>query len=365
MGLLNMNTILTYKYRIKDKHKINILSRMSFSVNQVWNFCVATQKKTQLLYKQGSNLSWLSQYDLQKLTKSTSHDLGIHAQSIQNICKQFVQSRNQHNKCPKFRISFGSKKSLGWIPFQEQSRQLQNNYVSYLGNIFKLFGIKRRPIPDKVTGGSFAEDSQGKWYVCLYVDVPNLPTGTGEVGIDLGLNTLATLSTGEKIENPKTYYKYQEKLAVAQRANNKKRVKAIHAKIKNIRKDFLHKAAHKIATENKTIIVGNVNSTQLVKTQLAKAILDTGWYMFRNMLEYKARRHQAYFKIVNESFTTQTCSRCGIIPKESPKGIAGLGIREWVCSNCGILHDRDTNSALNILNLGQGVVPLAEESWVS
>jgi IS605 OrfB family transposase len=353
--------ILTYKYRIKDKNKINILSRMSFSVNQVWNFCVATQKKTQLLYKQGSNTHWLSFFDLGSLTKGTSKELGIHAQTSKCICKQFVQSRNQHKKCPKFRVSFGSKKSLGWIPFQEQSRQVGTDSISYLGNIFKLFGIKRRPIPNKVTGGSFVEDSQGKWYVCLYVDVPNLPTGTGEVGIDLGLKTLATLSTGEKIENPKTYYKYEEKLAVAQRAHNKKRVKAIHAKIKNIRKDFLHKASHKIAAENKTIIVGNVNSTKLAKTHLAKSVMNSSWYKFRTMLEYKASRHQAYFKIVNEKFTTQTCSTCGTLPESRPKGIAGLGIREWVCSNCNTIHDRDTNSSLNILKLGQSVLPLAEE----
>jgi transposase len=85
--------------------------------------------------------------------------------------------------------------------------------------------------------------------------------------------------------------------------------------------------------------------------------------MFRRMLRYKASRHGANFLEVNEAFTTQTCSCCGDCASDGrPKGIAGLGIREWRCSSCGVSHDRDVNSARNILALGRSVAPPVEGS---
>ena len=115
--------------------------------------------------------------------------------------------------------------------------------------------------------------------------------------------------------------------------------------------------------ENKLIVVGNVNSPKLAKTRFAKSVLDAGWGMFRNMLRYKASRHGAEYRVVNEAFTTQTCSHCGDCSTAGrPKGIAGLEIRDWKCSNCGTHHDRDRNAAQNILNLGRGVAPRADEN---
>jgi putative transposase len=153
------------------------------------------------------------------------------------------------------------------------------------------------------------------------------------------------------IENITSYRTWEQKLAVAQRARSKKRVRAIHKKIRNCRRDHHHKATARIARENSFIAVGDVNSAKLARTRMAKSVLDAGWSEFRNMLDYKARRHRAHFEIVNESFTTQTCSCCGGIPDSSPKGMGALGMREWICSECGARHDRDVNSAKNILVL--------------
>jgi putative transposase len=192
--------------------------------------------------------------------------------------------------------------------------------------------------------------------------VGDLPTGTGEVGIDLGLKSFATMSNGDKVECPKIYRKWEKKLKTVQRFNNKQKVRSIHNKIKNQRKDFLHKASCKIANNNKLIVVGNVNSSKLVKTRFSKSVLDAGWYAFKEMLRYKASRHGACFKVVNESFTSQTCSTCGSLPESRPRGIAGLGIRSWVCSDCGKTHDRDVNAAKNILRIGRSAPPPVEES---
>ena len=85
---------------------------------------------------------------------------------------------------------------------------------------------------------------------------------------------------------------------------------------------------------------------------MAKSVLDASWSTFRGMLEYKARRHQAIFIEANERYTTQTCSCCGCISDSSPKGRAGLRIRQWNCPECGSSHDRDVNAARNILRVG-------------
>ena len=361
--------MLTYKYRLKGKRCTRQLRRGAWAVNQVWNFCTQTQRTVQHAYRDGLSPQWPSFYALKKLASGTSKDLGLHAQTIQNVCEQFTESRKRHKKCPRFRRSGGAKRSLGWIPFQQQSRQITAGSVTYLGNTYRFFGAKKRPLPEAAKGGCFVEDARGRWWVCFHVEVADdLPQAPDvAVGIDLGLHTLATLSTGEKIEAPQHYRKWEDKLAIAQRAGNKDRTKAINAKIKNQRLDHAHKWTAKAAKSFRSIFVGNVSSSQLAKTKMAKSVYDAGWSTSRNFLRYKASRHGGMFREVEEAktLTTQTCSTTGLIPPERPRGIAGLGIREWDCSACGEIHDRDVNAARNILRLGLSAQPLAEESRVA
>jgi putative transposase len=152
------------------------------------------------------------------------------------------------------------------------------------------------------------------------VEVDAKPSaGTAALGIDLGLKECATTSTGEKLEG--RWCRANEKaLVAAQRAGKKQRARAIHAKIRNQRKD-----------------------------QMAKSTLDAGWASSKTMLEYKATQAGIVFKEINESYSTQTCSRCASI--EGPKGLSGLGIRQWTCS-CAAVHDRDVNAARNIAARG-------------
>lgn len=361
--------VLTYKYRLKGKRAVRQLRRMSFQVNQVWNFCVQTQRAVQRARKLGLSPRWPSQYDMQKLTGGTSRDLGLHAQTIQGVCEQFTKSRDQYRRCPRFRRSGGPRRSLGWVPFQRQSRQITAGSVTYLGNTYRFFGARRRPLPETARGGCFVEDAQGHWWVCFHVEVTeDLPRAADvPVGIDLGLQTIVTLSTGTKYAAPRSYRKWEEKLGIAQRARNQARVRAIHAKIKNVRRDYVHKWTTEVARTFRMIFVGDVSSSQLAKTRMAKSVLDAGWSTVRNFLRYKASRHGGTYRDVDEcsTFTTQTCSTTGLLPSERPRGIAGLGIREWGCSACGEIHDRDVNAARNILRLGLSAQPPVVESRVA
>jgi len=349
----------TLKLRIKDKHD-KVLIQLASEANFVWNYC------NDLSYKHLQRTGkFFSAFDIAAYTKGASKSgLNLHSQTIQAITEELVIRRKQFKKAKlNWRVSNpkSPKKSLGWIPFKASGIQYQNGQVKYAGHFFSLwdsYGLSKH----KVKTGSFVQDSRGRWYVCLVVDTLAEPAKTMSstaaqdktpVGIDLGLKDFATLSNGQKIEAQRTYRKYQKKLGVAQRANHKQRVKSIHAKIKNIRSDFLHKLSRQLVNDHAAIFVGNVNAKGLAKTKLAKSVLDAGWTMFRTMLKYKSQQAGVWFDEVNEAYTSQTCSCCGS-RHSSPKGRAGLRIREWTCQGCGTTHDRDVNAAKNILALGHG-----------
>ncbi|MDD2728884.1 transposase [Malikia sp.] len=346
-----MNTATkTLQLRIKDKHA-RVLSSMAREVNQVFNFCNETSARAIR-----ERCHWLSGYDLQKLTAGFSQCDGITIGSgtVQVVCAEYATRRKQFKRSRlNWRVSNpqSSKYSLGWIPFKGGHARYKAGQVHFAGQKFGLwdsYGLSDY----ELRAGSFSEDSRGRWYFNVAVQVPAKPSaGTAAVGIDLGLKEAAVCSDGQRIEG-RWYRAHEQKLVTAQRARKKRRVKALHARIRNQRKDALHQLSTALVRQNAAIFVGDVASAQLVKTRMAKSTLDAGWAMFKTMLEYKSHQAGIVFEVVNEAYSTQTCSCCGAIPASSPKGRAGLRIREWACSACATVHDRDVNAARNILAAG-------------
>jgi len=340
--------ILFYRYRVKSL--TGWLNQKSRKVDFVWNYCNDRQKDALRFDRK-----WLSGFDLNRLTTGSSKELGLHAGAINAVCEQYAKSRIKQRR-PYLR--YRGKKSLGWLPIKGRDLYRVGDDFRFDGNIFRVF--KSRPLPEgKIKDGTcFSRDSLGNWYLNIAIEVEeNLARSIGSgVGIDLGLKDFATLSTGEKIDNPRHYRALEDFLAKAQRASKKRQTKKIHAKIAARRSDFIHKLTHRIVHEFDYIAVGNINAAGLAKTSMAKSVNDASWTTFRNQLAYKAIRHGAMFEEVDERFTTQTCSCCGSLPPERPKGIAGLGIREWQCSDCGTVHDRDVNAAVNILRRGRATL---------
>jgi IS605 OrfB family transposase len=217
----------------------------------------------------------------------------------------------------------------------------------------------------ELRAGNFSEDSRGRWY--LNVCVPRaqrvrneknkpsvnsiLDRSVPSLGIDLGLTRFAAFSDGKPpIDAERFYRDLEPALARAQRAGHRNRAKAIHAKIANRRKDFLHKLSTRLVKANGAVFVGNVNASALAKTRQAKSVLDAGWSAFRTMLLYKCADAGVWFEEVDEAFSTQTCSVCK--SRAGPKGRKDLGIRGWQCTVCGAIHDRNVNAAHNILAAG-------------
>ena len=345
-----MKQTKTLKVRVKDKHAAE-LNRMARSVNFVWNYL--NELSSRAIREKGL---FLSAYDMHPYTKGAGKDLGLHSQTLQCIAAEYVARRKQFKK-PRlnWRKSGGVRRSLGWIPVNTGAAKWKNGQVFHNGTYFKVwdsYGLSTY----KFRAGSFNEDSRGRWYFNVAVEVDVQPTlGQGTVGIDLGLKDVATCSDGGRLENSRFYRRMEDQLATAQRARNKRRVKAIHAKIKNRRQDAQHKFSRKLVNQYGEIVVGDVSSTRLAKTRMAKSVYDAGWSQLKTMLEYKCAHAGIVFKVVRETNTTRACSSCGSL--SGPQGVNGLRVRGWECVECGVLHDRDVNAARNILSLGAGRCP--------
>ncbi|MES2261789.1 MAG: transposase [Pseudomonadota bacterium] len=339
---------LVYRYRVKSL--TGLLNHQARAVNFVWNYCNDRQKDALRFGRR-----WHTGFDLIKLTTGCSKELGLHSGTVDDVCQQYAKSRSQSHR-PYLR--YRGRKSLGWVPLKGRELKRESNAFRFAGNTFRVF--YSRPLPEgKITDGTnFSRDRRGNWFLNITLEVAEAPARmpVQGVGIDLGLDTFATFSSGRKIKAQRIYRKAEAALAKAQRAHKTRRVKAIHAQIANRRRDFLHKRTTRIVRAFDYIVVGNVHAAALAKTSMAKSVLDAGWSSFRTQLAYKAVKHGAWFEEVNESFTTQICSNCGTLPDSRPRGIADLGVREWQCSSCGAVHDRDVNAALNILRRGRATL---------
>lgn len=336
----------TLKVRVKDKH-VNQLGAMARSVNFVWNYINDLSQRS--IRERGV---FLSAFDIHPYTVGANKDLGLHSHTLQCVAKEYVTRRKQFKKYRlSWRKSGGSRRSLGWIPINTNASKWKNGQVFHNGEYYGVwdsYGLSNY----KFRSASFNEDAQGRWYFNVVVEFEaSQGVGKSAVGIDLGCKEAATDSNGDGVVG-REYRALEQKLGIAQRANNRKRAKAIHAKIRNRRQDSLHKYSRSLVDENAAIFVGNVNSLGLAKTKMAKSVLDAGWGMLKTMLEYKCDHAGIVFEEVNEAYTTQACSCCGVISANSPKGRAGLRIREWTCVECGSTHDRDVNAAKNILAVG-------------
>mgnify|MGYP000152858967 CR=1 FL=1 len=354
----------TLKLRIKDKHT-NQLNILAGSVNFVWNY--VNELSFKHLKRTGK---FFTAYDLAAYTKGAGEYLNLHSQTLQAISEVHAKSRKQFKKAKlnwRTNNPKAKRRNLGWIPFKKTAIKYlatRQSGKKSLKSIIQLSLAKgKKLIIDmwdsynlalyNINTCELVQDARGHWYACITVkEFPKIKCGDGQVGIDLGCKDAAVSSDGDQLQTKLTH-QYAEKLAIAQRAKNKKRVKAIHAKIKNTRKDLTHKFTNKLVKANSLIVVGKIKSTSFTKGKLAKSVYDAGWFEIKRQLDYKCKHAGCHYIEVNEAYSTQTCSCCGS-RQDSPKGRAGLGIRVWFCRSCKTTHQRDVNGAKNILAVGLG-----------
>jgi IS605 OrfB family transposase len=342
------------RLRLKDKHA-KALRALATEVNLVWNYVNDLSYK--VLRREGR---FLSVVDLHKFTVgATKEGLNLHSQTVQAINEEFVTRRKQFKKAKlRWRVSNPERAnySLGWIPFKKPAIAYRNGQVFLAGmplSLWDSYGLA-----DYTLGaGSISEDARGRWYLNVTVQVQRKTkvaacsqVAQSALGIDLGLKELIATSDCTKVPADRFYRDLEPRLASAQRAGKKGLTRALHAKIRNRRHDALHKLSTGLVKTRQAIFVGDVSSSGLTQTTMAKSVLDAGWAAFKTMLQYKSDDAGVWFQVVDERYTTQDCSCCGT--RAGPKGRQGLSVRSWTCSNCGSVLDRDVNAAINIRNRG-------------
>jgi len=227
------------------------------------------------------------------------------------------------------------------------------------------------PKAAKLTSVTVTKDAAGRYFVSMLCDdtVSAKQSVAGKIGIDLGLTHFAILSTGEKIAAPNTYRKNEAKLAKLQQrmakkqrgsANRRKanlKIARLHAKTADTRRDFLHKLSTRLVNENQVIAIETLAVKNMQKNHfLAKSISDAGWGEFIRQLEYKSLWSGRTLIGIDRFFpSSKRCSNCGYTATKIP-----LKVREWVCPECGAMHDRDINAARNILAAGLAASALGD-----
>lgn len=344
-------TTLTLRLKIK-RDSIAWLIAAAREVNFVWNWCNATSIDASDRHRR-SNPKFLSGFELCALSAGAAQYFDhIDANVIQRICAQYVVKRRAAKRLRlRWRASYGSKRSLGWIPFKAANVRRTKSGIRICGKSIRLF-CATRLADTRLHDGCFAEDSCGDWWLCVPVTVTQEHSTAliDAIGIDFGLKDIAVTSAGDRLEAGRWTQRYAARLADAQRRGHKRQAKRIHRKIKRCRGDALHKFSRSIVDRYQTIIVGDVSSFKLVKTRMSKSVLDSGWGMLRTQLQYKGEHAGRDVQVVSERNTTRDCSSCGCA--SGPSGLRQLVVRQWVCSECGAEHDRDVNAAKNILAVG-------------
>ncbi|MFH8737105.1 RNA-guided endonuclease InsQ/TnpB family protein [Streptomyces sp. NPDC017964] len=344
------------------------LSRTFGCVRKVYNMVLAARteawaRQERVNYNQTSAMltAWKKTEDLAFLGEVSSVPL---QQALRHLQVAFTHFFGKRAKYPRFKSRKKSRKSAEYT----------TSAFRFLGGELRLAKMSEplaivwsRPLPEGASPSTVtvSQDAAGRWFVSMLCEDPTvkpLPSTDTAVGIDAGLNHLVTLSTGEKITNPRHERADRIRLAKAQRelsrkaksdganrAKARRRVAKIHARVADRRRDHLHKLTTRLVRENQTLVIEDLTVRNMVRNRkLARAISDAAWSQFRSMLEYKAAWYGREVVAVDRFFpSSKLCSTCGTLQEKMP-----LNVREWACESCGTTHDRDVNAAKNLLAVG-------------
>ena len=280
-------------------------------------------------------------------------------QSLKDLDRAFQNFFARRGGYPHFK-SKRTKQSIRY-PQPKENWLAPNGRHIYLPKVGFVRLIMHRPLEGVMKNVTVSRTKSGRYFVSIQVEI-EMATPVfvgGAVGLDLGLREFATLSTGEKIAPPQYYIRAQKKRRrLARQLSRKKlgsynrekarlRLARLDEKISNQRRDFHHQFSRILVEENQFIGLEDLNvQGMLANHHLAKSIGDAGWSAFVAMLGYKGEWYGCRVEKISRWYpSSKTCSVCGTQMESMP-----LNVRLWKCPMCGIVHDRDVNAAINILN---------------
>lgn len=364
----------TYKYKLRPTPaQARQLEQTLWRCRTLYN--TALEQRKVAYERRGVTLSaYGQQAELPDLKAAFPEYGDIHSQVLQDVLTRLDKAFQAFFR----RIKAGQ--TPGYPRFQGRNRYHSFTYKQYgngarLDNGFLVLskigriGVRwSRPLEGTPKTVTISQEADGWYAVISCADVPArpLPPTGRETGIDVGLKVFVITADGEVVDNPRPHRRGEKKLAKAQRRVSKRkqgshrRKKAAgllgkqHQTVKRQRADFHHKTALNLLRQYDTIYLEDLQVANMVRNHhLAKSISDAGWAQFRTILEAKAACAGRRVVAVPPAYTSQDCSGCG---ERVPKS---LSVRTHVCTNCGLVMDRDENAARNIQWAGQALRGLA------
>lgn len=282
-------------------------------------------------------------------------------QSLRNLDAAFVNFFKRRGGYPAFK----SRKNGGSVRFLCNAFRIEDDSLFLAKIKTPLKVVWSRKLSSEPSQCVVSQNAAGQWFASFLCEeeITKLPALNAKVGVDVGIESFATLSDGRTFSQPKKIRRLRKKLARLQRLHSRKqkgsknrerarkKVARVHQHIADVRKDFLHKLSTQLVRENQAIALEDLAVKNMVRNRkLSRCISEQGWREFRTMLEYKCEWYGRELLIVDRFYpSSKTCSCCGA------KASFGLETRQWTCGSCGANHLRDVNAAKNILACGQRV----------
>ena len=336
------------KLKLTTKQK-NQLNTWLFNLTGIYNWAIRT------IELNANNKIYFSRFDFCNLLANHGRKIGIPSHVIQGTLNQayttWERCFKKISKQPKLK---SVRNKLNSIPFPDPIfiNKLNKNTIN-LPRIDKIHYFKQTLPEGRIKCGRIIKRASG-WYLQLTIDAVHkfpIKITNWKVGIDTGFKNLVVFSDGTKFNNPRNFIKGQVRIIQAQRGKRKQLTARLHERIKNRRKDHHHKVSRFIVQNYSEIYITNDNLINQARL-FGKSISDAGISQLRNFILYKGDVHGRKVELVDSKHTTITCSNCYSLT--GPSGLSGLAVRDWECSVCGAVHNRDINAAKIILNLGLG-----------
>ncbi len=366
----------TYRYRLYPNEAQKQKLARTFGCSR-WVYNWALETKTKAHYQDEESLSFtdlssrLTSKKKEEETKWLSEVSAVTLQqSLRNLNQAFTNFFEGRAEYPSFKSKKGDQ-TARYVGTAFDIREENGKRKLRLSKMPGLINIRwSRELPSKPSSCTVTKNAAGQYHVCFVCteEVELLPRVNGEngalefVGVDLGTESLVTLSTGEKVGNPRWFEneyerlrREQQKLSRKEKGSNnwerqRKRVAKVHQRIQDRRKDFIEKLTTRLVKNFDVIVVEDLSVKNMQQNgRLARHITQAGWSQIVRRLRDKCKWYGRTLVIADKWFpSSQRCSECGHIDGKKP-----LDVRDWTCSECGQHHDRDINAAKNLSRVGQ------------